>query len=185
MKTRYWIAIVVLSLLVGSLAFWDSDAQTMAALVNGVVAIASILFGILGAWMSILKPVDELDADEHAKRSAKTDLALEISPALKQATFALAAVVLLRLSLSVVPGIGDTILDVVRLSRPGWAFPDLWIAVLRSLFGACVTFLYIFETVILLLTLLPILSVESRRREIEFNREEEDDPAQRYLRSKS
>ncbi len=168
----------------GSLAFWDSDAQVMSALINGVVAIAAILFGILGAWMSILKPVDELEADGREEQSARTDLALKISPALKQATFALAAVVLLRLSISVVPGIGDTILDVVRLSQPGWAFPGWLIAILRSLFGACVTFLYIFETVILILTLLPILSVESRRREIEFNREEQDDPANRYLRSK-
>lgn len=180
MKAKDLVVIGALSLLAGPLAFWNASIQDMRDLVAGLIAIAAILFAILGAWMSILKPVGELDEDDPDKRSNQTTLALQISPAVKQATFALAAVVFLRLSLPVVQGAGDTILDLVRLQYSNWGFPELIAPILQSLVGASIIFLYLFEIRILLITLLPILTIESMRKTAEFHSNEKKDPASEY-----
>ena len=180
MKTKQLVVIGVLSLLAGPLAFWNTSIQDMRDLITGLISIAAILFAVLGAWMSILRPIEELDEDDPEKRSNKTTLALQISPAVKQATFALAAVVLLRLSLPVAQGVGNTILDVVKLQYSDWGFPELTSPILQSLVGAFIIFLYLFEIRILLITLLPILTIESIRRTAEFHNAERKDPASQY-----
>lgn len=180
MKTKDLVVIGALSLLAGPLAFWNASVQDMRDLITGLISIAAILFAVLGAWMSILKPIEELDEVDPDKRSNQTTLALQISPAVKQATFALAAVVLLRLSLPVVQGAGDTALDLVRLQYSGWSFPELTPPILKSLVGASIVFLYLFEIRILLITLLPILTIESMRRAADFHSKEKKDPASEY-----
>lgn len=182
-STRLYV-IGIVSLLIGALAFWNQDVQTTGDLIDGFVAIAAIVFGILGAWISILKPVDELDAEKSDKPSNRINVALQIAPALKHATFALAAAVLLRLSLPVVQGLGETLRLLIRLYRPRWDYPDVLTPIFQALVGGSVTFLYLFETVIVILTLWPILSVESTRREVEFYEEEARDPASSYMDSR-
>lgn len=180
MKTKDLVVIGALSLLVGPLAFWNAAVQDIQGLITGLISIAAILFAVLGAWMSILRPAAELDESDPDKRSNQTTLALQISPALKQATFALAAVVLLRLSLPVVQGTGVTVLNVVRLQYSGWSYPEMTLPLLQSLVGAFIVFLYMLEIRILLITLLPILTIESMRRTAEFHSEERKDPASEY-----
>jgi hypothetical protein len=180
MNLRHLLLLGVVSLLIGFLAFRSSSVEDMGGLITGLISIAAILFAVLGAWMSILKPVSELDEADPDKRSNQTTLALQISPALKQATFALVAVILLRLSLPVGQGLGDTFLDLIRVKYSNWDFPGLLVPILQSVLGACVTFLYLFEIRILLITLLPILTIESIRRTADVHSEEKRDPASEY-----
>lgn len=184
MKTNYLYAIGIFSLLIGSLAFWNSEIEATSVLLDWFIGVAAIVFGVLGALLSILKPVSELDEEDPSKRSNRTTLALQISPAFKQATFALAAVILLRLSLPVVEGLGGTLETLIELRWPKWDFPEAFTPILQALVGTCIVFLYLFETVILILTLLPILVIESTRKEAEFYKSELEDPASKYMKQK-
>lgn len=169
------------SLLIGCAAFWHRDLQFVNSSLNGLVAIAAIVFGILGAWMSILKPIVEESATDDEQKNRQTDIALEIAPALKQATFILAAVVFLKILLPLSSGIGQTILLVVRTQRPEWIFPVLVEPVLMATLGSVIVFLYLMEIFVLLVTLLPVLSMERTRNVQDFYEQEADDPATKQL----
>jgi len=115
---------------------------------------------------------------------------LQLSPVLKQATLALAAGILIRLLLPVLPELGDVLRAIiewlVNLEGPTWAFPDSLAAhvsaVSRTLLGTSIIFLYLFEILVLVLTLLPILSVEKKHREDKHEEELHTDPASQYDR---
>jgi hypothetical protein len=76
-------------------------------------------------------------------------------------------------------------LEVVRLQYSDWNFPELVSPILQSLVGASITFLYLFEARILLITLLPVLTIESMRRTAEFHSNERKDPASEYEKIES
>jgi hypothetical protein len=127
--------------------------------------------------MSILKPVIEEDPTNDEQKDHQTDIALEIAPALKQATFLLAAAILLKILLPVSAGVGHTIWLVVRVWRPEWVFPTFLEPILMALLGSIIVFLYLLEIFVLLVTLLPVLSMEQTRNIRNFYEEEAKDPS--------
>ncbi len=194
MATRYLIIIGLISFPLGMLAFWNGSNTTVDGSINGLIAVAAIIFGILGAWMSILNPVKALDEGEHKEDNRRRlDVALRLSPALKQATLALVAAILLRVSLLVLPAVstrGRGLVELmVGLGWPNWRFPEGLANFLGALFhaslGASAVFLYLVEVGILMLTLLPILSVEHKHQEDEYEKQLRTDPASMYDKNRN
>lgn len=76
-------------------------------------------------------------------------------------------------------------MDLVRLQYSEWSFPELTPPILQSLVGGFIIFLYLFEIRILLITLLPVLTIENVRRTAEFHSNERKDPASEYEKTKT
>lgn len=182
MSRERLIWVFLASLFVGSFAFWNSSLQIINGSLTGLVAVAAIVFGILGAWMSIIKPVVAKNSIDSEQEKRQTDAALEIAPALKQATYLLAGVVFLKILIPVWDGIGQTIMLIVRTQRPEWSFPAYIEPILLATLGSIIVFLYLLEIFILIVTLLPVLSVERKRQIQELYDSEADDPASRQIR---
>ncbi len=170
MKTNWLIAVGIVSALLGMFSFWDEEIQTIITLTNGITAVAAIVFGIVGVWMSVLHPVDELNKEELIDPDRKTELALKIAPALEQSTYILGLATLFRLSLAVFPLIGERLSPYVDIKHV-----DFWHDALAGIAGSIVVFLYLFEFCILLISVLPILTMKKARRDLEFYRREAED----------
>lgn len=187
MKRKNLNIIGLISIIFGALAFWNASLATMSDLLDNLIAIAAVIFAILGAWLTLLNPVRLLDEDSDKTKSRRRyDTALRLSPALKQATFAFAAVILIRILLPVLPGVGVAFNAVAARLWPDWEFYSTVAAVagysVSSLLGAAIVFLYLFEIVVLVLTLLPMLRVEAKHEEDEYKEEIRKDPASVYDR---
>lgn len=187
MARKYLRRIGYVSVPLGFLLFWTGKTALLTDLMAGLIAVAAIIFGILGAWMSMLNPIKALDEEQEESRR-RFEVALQLSPVLKQATLALAAGIFIRLLLPILPEVGDksaTATDwLLGLIRSGWELPEALTAFVasstRSLLGASIIYLYLFEIVVLVLTLLPILSVERKQQEEGKKEELRNDPASAY-----
>ena len=170
MRTRWLIVIGALSALMGAFSFWGGKIQSVEALTNGIVAVAAIVFGIIGVWMAVLHPVNELNKEELTDPDSKTDLALRIAPALEQSTYVLAGATIFRLSLAVLPSVGDKLSPSLHIKHP-----DLWYDAFVGIAGAVVVFIYLFVFCVLLISVLPILTMRKARKDLDFYRKEAED----------
>jgi hypothetical protein len=172
MRIVWLLAVGFLSIVVGMFSFWGGEVQAVVALTNGIMAVAAIVFGVVGVWMSVLHPVDELNRQELTHPDQKTELALKIAFALEQATYVLGLATLFRLSLSVLPLLGERISTFVSAQ-----FPDFWLDALVGIAGSITVFLYLFEFCVLMISVLPILTMRKARRDIGFYKKEAEDPS--------
>lgn len=132
------IAVVAAVLALAVLRNVDLARQT--ELVASLLTVAAIVFGILGVWVSVLNPTAALDQGISEPAADSTRLAMKFAPLLRQATFLLAAAVLLRFCLPLLPQHSAPLLQ----------------EIVQAVVGFVVAFLYLLQMGILLGTLLPI-----------------------------
>lgn len=140
--------------MVGWIMAWrDIDASQQEALMSQLLTVASVVFGILGVWISILDPSLVLNRKPTETLDERAQLALEYSPLLIVATFVFA------------------VLIVLRLVNP--LFPAAWLSGFWGVFvvGAIIGGLYIIEVGVLLLTLLPLARAHRKVRQDRVRRE--------------
>lgn len=177
-KKTIW-RLVGLSLVLGTLLFWDVKVSEQVASLNGLVAVAAVVFGILGVFVSILDPVAVLEKRPGEPNSPRSRLAQRFSPIWKHAAYAFAAVIAARLLLPnaqnalhtlelLTNWIFSTDVSEAFLEAVGQAVLD-WIAtLLRTLSGIVVCFLYFVEISILLFSLLPVAVADTERKANEY-----------------
>jgi hypothetical protein len=172
-KKTIW-ALVALSLVLGTLLFWDVGVSRQMGPLNGLIAVAAVVFGILGVFVSVLDPVAVLEKRPGEPDSPRSKLAQRFSPIWKHAAYAFAAVIAARLLLpnaqnalhtleSLTNWIFSTDISEALLEAAGQAVLS-WIAtLLRTLSGIFVCFLYLLEISILLFSLLPGAVADTER----------------------
>lgn len=116
------------------------ELASQVELVKSLLTVASIVFAILGVWVSVLNPAAALDQEFSEPASDSTRLAMKFAPLLRQATVLLAGAVALRFSIPLVPELSDSVTGQVT----------------RGLVGFVVAFLYLWQVGILMGTLLPV-----------------------------
>ena len=177
-KRTIWL-LVGISLVVGTLLFWDVKVADQVSALNGLIALAAVVFGILGVFVSVLDPVAVLEKRPGEPDSPRSRLAQEFSPIWKHAAYAFAAVKVARLFLPNAQNalhtletfaswlfstdVGKVLSGVVGQSVKGWI-----VTLLRTLSGVIVSFLYLVEISILLLSLLPVAVADTERKAGEY-----------------
>lgn len=177
-KKSIWL-LIALSLVLGTLLFWDIRIVEQVGSLNGLIAVAAVIFGILGVFVSVLDPVAVLEKRPGEPDSPRSQLAQRFSPIWKLAAYAFAAVVAARLLL---PNAQNAFQTIELLAN--WIFStDIsqafskavgqaalgWIVtLLRTLSGVIICFLYLVEIAILLFSLLPVAVADTERRANEY-----------------
>lgn len=167
--------LILISSVLGLLLFWDVDVSQQVGLLNGLIAVAAVVFGILGVLVSVLDPVAILEKKPGQPSNPRSRLARRFMPVWIQATYAFAAVIAARLLLPTVPNILQTLELLVAwtlsidlgglLSQTlGQATSALLQALLQASAGALICFLYLIEIVILLFSLLPVATADTEER---------------------
>lgn len=172
-KKTIWL-LVALSLVLGTLLFWDVEVSEQVKPLDGLMAVAAVVFGILGVFVSILDPVAVLEKRPGEPDSPRSRLARRFSPIWKHAAYAFAAVIAVRLLL---PNAQNALHTLELLAN--WIFSAdvseafaeavgqlavAWIAtLLRTLSGVAICFLYLVEISILLFSLLPVAAADTER----------------------
>ncbi|WP_119068723.1 hypothetical protein [Rubrobacter indicoceani] len=173
-----WV-LVCLSLPLGALLFWDVEVSTQVGSLNGLIAVAAVVFGILGVLVSVLDPVAVLEKRSGEPDSPRSRLAQRFSPIWKHAAYAFAAVIAARLllpnaqnALHTLEVLANWILSTDisgALSKGvGQAVLDWTATLLRTSSGIIICFLYLVEISILLFSLLPVAVVDTERRANEY-----------------
>lgn len=135
------------------MAWRGVDASQQEALIDQLLTVASVVFGILGVWISILDPSLVLNRKPTETLDERAQLALEYSPLLIVATFIFVTLIVLRLINPLLPAV--------------W-MSDFW-GVFAM--GAIISGLYILEIGVLLLTLLPLARAHRKVRQDRIRRE--------------
>ncbi len=135
------------------MAWRGVDASQQKALIGQLLTVASVVFGILGVWISILDPSLVLNRKPTESLDERAQLALEYSPLLIFATFIFATLIVLRLISPLIPAV--------------W-LSDFW-GVFAT--GVIISSLYILEIGVLLLTLLPLARAHRKVRQDRIRRE--------------
>ncbi len=177
-KRTIWL-LVGLSLVFGTLLFWDVKVADQVGALNGLIAVAAVVFGILGVFVSVLDPVAVLEKRPGEPDSPRSRLAQKFSPIWKHAAYAFAAVIAARLLLPNAQNalhtvetfaswlfstdVSKVLSGMVGQSVKGWIVTSL-----RTLSGIIVSFLYLFEISILLLSLLPVAVADTERKASEY-----------------
>jgi hypothetical protein len=173
-KKTIWL-LVVLSFVLGTLLFWDIGVSEQMGSLNGLIAVAAVIFGILGVFASVLDPVAILEKNPGEPESPRSRLAQQFSSVWKYAAYAFAAVIAARLLL---PNAQNALNTLVLLANwmfsidAGKAFSeavgqtvlDWMVTLLRTLSGIIICFLYLVEIAILLLSLLPVAVSDTQRK---------------------
>jgi len=95
---------------------------------------------------------------------------------------------MIRLSSAVLPDVGATLVWLIEYAvgylDKGWSIPKELVeyvsVIYRSLFGVAIVFLYLFEALILLVTLRPLLVVEEKQEEQSDETQFKSDPADQF-----
>lgn len=177
-KKTIW-CLIVLSLVLGTLLFWDVKVSGQVGVLNGLVAVAAVVFGVLGVFVSVLDPVAVLEKRSGEPDSPRSQLARKFSPIWKHAAYAFAAVIAARLLL---PNAQNALHTLELLTN--WIFSTdvsevfsqaigqaalAWIAtLLRTLSGIIICFLYLVEISILLFSLLPVAVADTESKANEY-----------------
>jgi len=136
------------------MAWRDVDTSQQEALIGQLLTVASVVFGILGVWISILDPSLVLNRKPTETLDERAQLALEYSPLLIIATFIFASLIVLRLISPLLPAV--------------------WLSAFWGVFatGAVIGGLYILEVGVLLLTLLPLARAHRKIRQDRIRRKQ-------------
>lgn len=177
-KKTIW-CLIVLSLVLGTLLFWDVKVSGQVGVLSGLVAVAAVVFGVLGVFVSVLDPVAVLEKRSGEPDSPRSQLARKFSPIWKHAAYAFAAVKAARLLL---PSAQNALHTLELLTN--WIFSTdvsevfsqaigqaalAWIAtLLRTLSGIIICFLYLVEISILLFSLLPVAVADTESKANEY-----------------
>lgn len=179
MNSRTTWLLIAISFVLGTLLFWDTEVSEQVESVNQLIAVAAVIFAILGVFVSVLDPVAVLEKEPGRPDSARSELAQKFSPVWKQAAYAFAAVIAVRLLL---PNAQNALLNLELLAN--WIFSVnvgealaealgqttiTWIAtLLRTLSGIVICFLYLVEISILLFSLLPVAAADTEQNANEY-----------------
>lgn len=165
--------VAILSLVFGVGAFWNAEISLIQNLTTALVAIAAVIFAILGVWITALNPLKVFHGDETITDSER-DLIEELEPFFKRAILAFAAVVILKLLVFVVPPTADstaTLIDkIIELlndrgsERETFAFPQIFDTIAKIITGIFIVFLFLVEAVLVLINLKPLFEAEEERR---------------------
>lgn len=171
--------LVAISLVLGALLFWDVKVSEQVGALNGLVAVAAVVFGILGIFVSVLDPVAVLEKRPGEPDSPRSRLAQRFSSIWKHATYAFAAVIAARLLLPnaqnalhtlemlvswlLSTNVSEAFSKVVGQTVLDWMATLLW-----TLSGVIICFLYLIEISILLLSLLPVAVADTERKVNEY-----------------
>lgn len=177
-KKTIWL-LVALSLILGTLLFWDVRVSEQVGSLNGLIAVAAVIFGILGVFVSVLDPVAVLEKRPGEPESSRSRLAQQFSPIWRYAAYAFAAVIAARLLLPNTQNalhtlellsnwmfstdVGEALSEAVGQAVLGWLT-----TLLRTLSGVIICFLYLVEISILLLSLLPVAVADTERKANEY-----------------
>lgn len=170
------IGLVVVSLAVGILTFWQPHSELMKNLSGGLATFTGATFGIIGIWLTLLNPLRVFDEKESIDGS-KQRLINKLRPFFKLSIATFAVSIVLRLVIAVVPPAIQTLSQwfvalVELLVGASATLPPAateWIyLVTRTSIGSVLMFLYIAQVVVILANLLPLFDSEKRGREREW-----------------
>jgi VanZ family protein len=187
-KKTIWF-LVFLSFVLGTPLFWDVRVSEQVGALNGLIAVAAVVFGILGVFVSVLDPVAVLEKRPGELDSPRSQLAQKFSPIWKYAAYAFAAVIAARLLLPNAQNALHTfelLVSWIFSTDVGKVFSEAlsqsvvdWIAtLLRTLSGIIICFLYLVEISILLLSLLPVAVADTERGANEYEDAVADDASE-------
>lgn len=187
-KKTIWL-LVALSFVLGMPLFWDVRVSEQVGPLNGLIAVAAVVFGILGVFVSVLDPVAVLEKRSGEPDSPRSQLAQKFSPIWKHAAYAFAAVIAARLLLPnaqnalhtfelLANWIFSTDASKVLSEALSQAVLDWIAALLRTLSGIIICFLYLVEISILLFSLLPVTVADTERRANEYEDAVADDASE-------
>lgn len=155
MNKKLLSVIALVAAILALLVLRHVELARQTELVTSLLTVATIVFAILGVWVSVLNPVAILDRKFPEPTSDSSRLAIKFAPLLRQATFLLALAILMRFCLPLVPPLSSPLVQ----------------GLIQGIMGFMVTFLYIWQVGILLGTLLPlehstraIRTMDTRRR---------------------
>jgi hypothetical protein len=168
--------LVVFSLVVGILAFWEPNAELMSSLSGGLVTFTGATFGIIGIWLTLLNPLRVFDTGE-AIDEGKQLLIDKLRPFFKLSILAFAVAIALRLIVAVTPpviaafskgfvSLVEAVSDVsvtVPQTVTEWTY-----LVARASVGSLLMFLYMAQIVVILANLLPLFDSERKEKEREW-----------------
>lgn len=168
---------MVTSTVLGTGAFWNADLQFIYSSSNALVAIAAVIFGILGVWITALDPLKVFRSDEAVIRSERK-LLDDLKPYFHIAMYAFAAVVVLRLLVFVVPPTADSaaalygaitelvsvwVTDTSEVNRV-FEVPLFLQVVARIVAGISIVALYLIEAILVLVNIKPLFDAETEQR---------------------
>ncbi len=135
------------------MALRNVDASQQQALIDQLLTVASVVFGILGVWIAILDPSLVLNRKPTETLDERAQLALEFSPLLIVATLTFVVTIVLRFISPLLPA--------------------EWLGGFWGSFraGTIIGGLYILEVGVLLLTLLPLAKSLRKIRQDRVRRE--------------
>ena len=121
MNNRFLSVIGVAAAVLAVTVLRNVELVSQLELVEPLLTVASIVFAILGVWVSVLNPAAALDQEFSEPQSDSTRLAMELAPMLRQATVLLAGAVALRFGLPLVPELSDSVTGQVARGLVGFA----------------------------------------------------------------
>lgn len=138
MRIRVWLVLVVVAIPIAIFVMRFIPLGVQQSLVSSLLAVSAIVFAIFGIWVSILDPTTIFAQTTDEELSPKQKLALELIPSLKQSTYILLGVIVLRLLLPLV----------IQLPEQ-YGRPAIW----QMGVGFLVAFLFIAQALILVITM--------------------------------
>jgi hypothetical protein len=101
--------------------------STQESLIGSLLTVSSILFGILGVWVSILDPTAILGRTTSEQISAKGRLAIDLMPSLRQSVYILAIIIVLRFAVPILSEFSTTKTEVYYQGGVGFVLTILYL----------------------------------------------------------